>query len=343
MKLLSKTGAALLLAVLCAFLFFSCIEKDLTSGLLPGIYAVLETSRGAVVVELDYKKAPLASANFIGLAEGSLEASWQRPFYDGLKFHSVQPGFIIQSGCPVGDGSGTAGYIFPDEFHSSLSHDAAGVLGMANTGTDTNSSQFYLTLDSLPALDGNYTCFGRTVSGLELLSKIKQGDSLNTVHIVRIGPDAQAFGSSQADWQQYFGRAIETASLRMKAKRNEIIAAIIQKWPELKPGLFDILTTTLAEGSGPKPEIGTEVRVHYTGMLPDGRVFDRTNPEGDPFVFKVGVGQVIEGWDVVVANMRKGEKLRVALPPEMAYGSSGVPGAIPADSFLIFEIELLDF
>lgn len=335
--------AAILALALAGLSLGSCSKKDKQAGLLPGIYAHLETSRGTIIVELDYRRAPLAVANFIGLAEGTLEASWNRKFYDGLTFHQVSEGFAIQSGCPVGDGSGTPGYIFPDEFHPQLAHDAPGVIGMSNAGPDTNGSQFYITLDALPPLNGKYTVFGRTVSGLDILPKIRRGDKLVSVRIYRVGADAIAFKTDQEAWQSHFENALVMARSRMQQQRRADLAAIAERWPDFKPGTLDILSTTLQSGSGPKPALGTTVKVHYTGMLPDGRVFDRSDLAGEPFSFEVGIGQVIEGWDVIVGNMSKGEKVRVALPPELAYGTTGIPGVIPGNSFLIFEIELLDF
>ncbi|OHD15521.1 MAG: hypothetical protein A2087_14655 [Spirochaetes bacterium GWD1_61_31] len=338
-----RGGFAILLLAL-TFTLAACLESASSRGLLPGLYARLETSRGTIIVHLDYDKAPLAVANFVGLAEGTLDASWNKPFYDSLTFHKIMPGLLVQSGCPYGDGTGTAGYIFPDEYHPSLRHDAAGVMGYAQgNSNDTNSSQFYITMAPLPFLDDKYTIFGRVVVGLDLLEKIALGDVLESVIIERVGQAAVDFRCDQEAWQEYFDIALEGARIRMQMQRQTALAGIQRLWPEMRPGLFDILTASLQEGSGPKPEVGAAVKVHYKGMLADGTVFDQTNPAGDPYSFELGVGQVIEGWDVVVGNMRQGEKLRVAIPPEMAYGSEGYADIIPGNSFLVFEIELVDF
>ncbi len=147
----------------------------------PGTYAVLETSQGSIVCRLFEKEAPNTVANFIGLAEGSKEfhdprtgQKVKRPFYHGLSFHRVIPGFMIQGGCPLGNGTGDPGYKFADEFHSSLRHDHPGRLSMANAGPNTNGSQFFVTVAATPWLDNHHTIFGEVIEGQDVAVKISQ-------------------------------------------------------------------------------------------------------------------------------------------------------------------------
>lgn len=169
-----------------------------------GLYAEISTPRGVITAELFYGKAPLTVTNFVGLAEGSLGPEPHKPFYNGLTFHRVVPGFVIQGGDPFGNGEGGPGYEFADEFVPGLRHDAAGILSMANSGADTNGSQFFITLNEENRLNYLHTVFGRVVRGLDVLPKVQQGDQMQ-VRILRIGSEAKAF---RADAESFFKLAL---------------------------------------------------------------------------------------------------------------------------------------
>ena len=166
------------------------------SSLPDGLYAEFTTSRGAFTVELLYTQAPLMCVNFVGLAEGSLAPKNGQPFYTGLTWYRVVPGFVIQSGNPglkdTDDETKPSPHRFPDEFAPGLHHDSAGILSMANAGPDTNSCEFFLTLAPTHRLNYLHSVFGRTVRGLEVLAQIKPDDPV-TIKIYRFGPAAAAF------------------------------------------------------------------------------------------------------------------------------------------------------
>jgi peptidyl-prolyl cis-trans isomerase A (cyclophilin A) len=142
-------------------------------------FAHFHTTLGDFTIELLDAQAPKTAANFAGLAEGTREwkhpktgESHKKPFYDGLVFHRVIEGFMIQGGDPLGQGFGGPGYQFPDEFHPDLRHDRAGILSMANAGPNSNGSQFFITLAPTPHLDRKHSVFGRVVDGLDVVEKI---------------------------------------------------------------------------------------------------------------------------------------------------------------------------
>ncbi|MBI4041296.1 MAG: peptidylprolyl isomerase [Deltaproteobacteria bacterium] len=141
--------------------------------------AELDTTQGKIKIKLFQDKAPKTVDNFVSLAEGTKEFTdpktgkkTKRPFYDGLIFHRVIPGFMIQGGDPLGNGMGGPGYEFSDEFHPTLKHSKAGILSMANAGPNTNGSQFFITETATPHLDGKHAVFGEVVEGLEVVHKI---------------------------------------------------------------------------------------------------------------------------------------------------------------------------
>lgn len=139
---------------------------------LKTVMAVIKTSKGDIEIELYADKAPMAVWNFVNLAEGRQDNIKKGPFYNGIIFHRVIKGFMVQAGCPNGMGTGGPGYEFDNEIHPELRHDQAGVMAMANRGPDTNGSQFYITLAPTPHLDGGYTVFGKVVKGLDVVMSI---------------------------------------------------------------------------------------------------------------------------------------------------------------------------
>ena len=352
-----KKISALLLAVL-SLLIVSCAntekepekngaktteQKEAQMALSDGLYAEMKTSRGDILLELEYQKTPMTVANFVGLAEGTIENSeGDSPFYDGLNFHRVIDDFMIQGGCPLGTGTGGPGYKFPDEFDSSLKHTGPGILSMANSGPGTNGSQFFITHVETPWLDGKHTVFGHVVKGLDVVNAIKQGDKIEKVSIIRQGADAEEFKVDQEVFDKLVGEAADRAKAKIEEERKAEIDLIKKNWPgatETESGLRYIVD---AEGDGgDSPKMGASVTTHYTGKLLDGTTFDSSVARGEPLTFKIG--QVIQGWNEALMDMTRGEKRTLIIPPELGYGERGYPGAIPPNAYLVFEVELIDF
>ena len=137
--------------------------------------ATIDTNRGMIKLKLYDDKAPKTVANFEKLVK--------QGFYNGLKFHRVIENFMVQTGCPQGTGTGGPGYKFPDEFHPDLKHTGSGVLSMANSGPNTNGSQFFITHVATPWLDGKHSVFGQVVEGLDVVNAIRQGDVMKNVTV----------------------------------------------------------------------------------------------------------------------------------------------------------------
>lgn len=307
-----------------------------------GLFARIGTAKGDVVVRLEYQKTPLTVCNFVALAEGQMNTTRGKRFYDGLTFHRVIADFMIQGGDPLGNGSGGPGYRFPDEIVPALKHDGPGVLSMANAGPGTNGSQFFITHKSTPWLDGKHTVFGRVVQGQAVVNEIKQGDRINQISIIRNGPEANAFKADQAAFDVLMKEINAAAAAKLKAKRDADIAQIQTKYPNAATTPSGIRYIIQKEGNGVKPVKGKTVALNYKGMLLSGKVFDGSDFHGGPLEFQVGLGKVIPGWEETVLDMQQGEKRLVVIPPELAYGERDIgDGLIPGNSFLVFEMELL--
>ncbi|GAL90924.1 peptidylprolyl isomerase [Jejuia pallidilutea] len=305
-----------------------------------GLYAKFNTSKGEILVALEYKKTPGTVGNFVALAEGNLENSAKpqgTPYYDGLKFHRVIPDFMIQGGCPQGSGAGNPGYQFDDEFHPELKHDGPGVLSMANAGPGTNGSQFFITHTETAWLDGKHTVFGKVAEGQDVVDAVAQGDVIESVEIIRVGEDAEGFNAVEAF--RTFEGSREKRLAEERAKQEAELKKVAAGFEKTDSGLrYQIIQ----KGNGVKAEKGKTVSVHYKGQLIDGTVFDSSYKRNQPIDFPLGVGQVIPGWDEGIGLLNVGDKARLVIPSNLAYGSRGAGGVIPPDANLIFDVELMD-
>jgi peptidyl-prolyl cis-trans isomerase A (cyclophilin A) len=161
-----------------------------------GIFAKIKTSKGTITLQLEYEKAPMTVANFVGLAEGKVKNNAKpegQPYFDGIVFHRVIADFMVQGGDPTGSGMGGPGYMFADEIHPDLRHHRAGTLSMANSGPATNGSQFFITHKETSWLDGRHAVFGYVTEGQDVVNAIQQGDKMESVTIVRVGKAANAW------------------------------------------------------------------------------------------------------------------------------------------------------
>jgi peptidyl-prolyl cis-trans isomerase A (cyclophilin A) len=311
-----------------------------TRTMQDGLYAKFNTSKGEILVALEFQKTPGTVGNFVALAEGNLENDAKpqgNPYYDGLKFHRVIPDFMIQGGCPQGTGTGNPGYKFDDEFHPDLKHDTPGVLSMANAGPGTNGSQFFITHVPTPWLDGNHTVFGKVTEGQDVVDAIAQDDTIISMEILRVGADAEQFNAIEAFRTFEGSRAARLAE--EKAAAESELDKLASGFEKTESGLrYQIIQ----KGDGVKAEKGKTVSVHYKGQLPDGTVFDSSYKRNQPIDFPLGRGQVIQGWDEGVQLLKVGDKARFVIPSDLGYGARGAGGVIPPNATLIFDVELMD-
>lgn len=345
----------------------------------PGIYAQMTTSKGVILLQLEYQKTPMTVASFVGLAEGKLTVfdtiKYDKPFFDGLKFHRVIKDFMIQGGDPDGRGTGGPKYRFFDEIDPTLTHSGPGILSMANSGPATNGSQFFITHKATPHLDGKHAVFGHVISGQEVVDAIVQDDVMTTVKILRVGKVAKKWNASKV-----FAETYAKMEVTEKAKAEEMRIArekkdaeyqaemaeqqkyidqikdlseedyvkymyeeVKKQFPEaqLSPsGLVYILDQA---GEGEKAKAGDNLSVHYRGTFrTSGKQFDSSYDRKQPMSFNFKEQRMIPGFEEGLEMMAKGAKGKFIIPYFQAYGAQGRPGAIPPYSDLVFDLEMMD-
>ena len=304
-----------------------------------GLYTKITSNKGDILIQLEFEKTPGTVGNFVALAEGNMENSAKpqgKKYYDGLKFHRVIPDFMVQGGCPLGTGTGGPGYQFEDEFHEDLKHDRPGILSMANSGPGSNGSQFFITHVPTPWLDNKHTVFGKVIEGQGVVDAIIQNDTIDSVEIIRVGEKAEAFNAIEAF--RTFEGAREKRMAEARAKMDAELDKLAAGFQKTESGLrYQIVQ----KGAGAQAKKGKQISVHYKGQLADGTVFDSSYQRKQPIDFTVGIGQVIKGWDEGLQLLQVGDKARLVIPSQLAYGSQGAGGVIPPNATLIFDVELM--
>lgn len=350
-----KTALLMLLAVTVGTSVYA--QKGKKEKLEDGIYAQFNTTKGEILVKLEHEKTPMTVANFVGLVEGKLvvedSIKIEKPFYDGLKFHRVIADFMIQGGCPDGNGLGNPGYKFYDETRPDLKHDKGGILSMANSGPATNGSQFFITHKETPWLDGKHTVFGHVVKGMEVVNAIAQDDLMETVKIIRVGKVAKKFNATKT-FNEINSKIAEeykkeAAELEKIAKMSEedykafMYQEVLKKFPTAKQSESGLVYVIEEEGQGLAITKGAPVSLHYRGTFRrDGGQFDSSYDRGQPMDFQYQVQRMIPGFEEGIGMLKNGGKAKLFIPYYQAYGANGRPGAIPPYSDLVFDIEIMN-
>jgi peptidylprolyl isomerase len=362
------------LVLLNIFLVFTIVANSQSNAVdtihrPDGIYAVLNTNKGKITVLLYPKKAPVTVANFVGLTEGTItNASYPLgiPFYKGSIWHRVVKGHVIQGGEPsiVKDPANaevnSTGYEIPNEI-SDLSHNKAGMIGMANAGPNTNTCEYYITLADRSYLDGNYTLFGEVVDGIDVVNKIVQGDTTLSVNIIRAGAEAEKYIVNDVVFKELLDiqwRKVKYEKEIRKLREEKFIA---DNYPGLTSLPDGLRYKTLSEGKGNSPATGSSLTLKYTGRLINGLTFVSSADKGKPipaskpveFSYKAGEESQIKGLDEAISDMKTGEKRLLVIPAELAYGiNSGYYGkditgqkrfVISPGETLILEVTLLRY
>lgn len=332
-----------------------------------GIYADFNTNKGRISVLLNSEKAPVTVANFVGLTEGTItNASYPlgTPFYKGSIWHRVVKGHVIQGGEPsiVKDPANTeinsTGYEIPNEI-SDLSHNKAGMIGMANAGPNTNTCEYYITLADRSYLDGNYTLFGEVVDGIDVVNKIVQGDTTLSISIIRAGTEAEKYVVNDVVFKELLSRQWRKVKYEKEIRKLREDKFIADNYPGLKSLPDGLRYKTLTEGKGNTPADSSLLTLEYTGKLISGLTFVSSADNGKPiqaskpveFSYKAGEEYQIKGLAEAIRDMKTGEKRLLVVPPDLAFGiNSGYYGkditgqkrfVISPGETLILELTLL--
>jgi len=343
-----------------------------------GVFATISTTKGDIVLQLEYQKTPVTVANFISLAEGKNEFVTDeklkgKPFYNGLKFHRVIKDFMIQGGDPQGTGSGGPGYKFKDEIVADLKFDKGGILAMANAGPKTNGSQIFITHKETPWLNGKHTIFGHVTQGQEIVDSIAQGDIIKEIKITSVGSTAKKFKAEKVFADYFKNKEVEERKeAEAKAEADRVKKEKLEKVMAEKKAYLDNAKASatptpsglqykiVQKGNGVKPVEGTTLYFHYAGYFADGNLFDSSYEETakaydkyderraaqkgyNAFPFQAGKKDgMIPGFIEGINLLSYGDKAVVFIPSALAYGERGAGGAIPPNTDLIFEIEIFE-
>lgn len=301
-----------------------------------GIYADLNTNRGKISLMLDYKKAPMTVANFIGLAEGTLtNATYPAgvPFFKESIWHRVVKGHVIQGGepatvkDPAKDDVNSTGYELPNEI-TDLKHSKPGMVGMANGGPNTNTCEFYITLADRSYLDGNYTLFGEVVDGMDIVNKIEKGDTIHSVIIIRAGADAEKFVVNDGTFKELVDNQWNKVNHEKELKDQRTEKFISDNYKDLKKLPDGLRYKIIREGKGEVPQDGAQLTVEYSGKIPGGFNFVSSSDDGKPvdgtspskFTHMLGKEGLVKGLEEALRNMKPGEKRVIIIPAKLAYG-----------------------
>ena len=334
-----------------------------------GVYAEFITTKGTFVAKLYHDKTPVTVSNFVTLASGTSEmadtAYAGKPYFNGIIFHRVIDNFMIQGGDPMGTGMGSPGYSFPDEFVQGLVHDRKGLLSMANSGPNTNGSQFFITLKETPHLNYKHAVFGEIVIGQEVVDSIGKVPTnaadrpledvvMQEVNILTKGDitvpilkDALA-AKDKADTEK--ANKIQALAQEAKAANDAILADA----EELPSGLRMAYIT---KGEGPDPQEGQTIMLEYEGYYTDGFLFDTSDVDlAEKFdvmnlarkeAGRYGAleipfsadARMIPGFKETMLAMKVGDEVMVYLPSHLAYGERG-SRAIPPNTDLVFRMKM---
>ena len=363
--------------ILCVSLFVTLSScKAQYADLEDGLYAEFVTTKGIMVAKLEYDKTPITVANFVSLAEGTnkmVSSEFKgKKFYNGLTFHRVMDGFMIQGGDPTGTGIGNPGYKFKDEFHPDLKHDKAGILSMANSGPNTNGSQFFITEVPKPHLDNVHSVFGELVIGLNIqdsISNVKTDMNnkplepviIEELNIIRKGKNAKSFNAASI-FNNHFAEA-EKLEKEKAAKAEAIIAANKEKFNKQQENAKTLpsgLKYTITEkGTGNKLTETAKVLAHYAVYFENGKLLETSKlstaeacdavnenrkmaDQYQPIECDISPNaRMIAGFKEGLKQLSVGDKATLFIPYHLAYGEAGNRG-IPPKSNLIFEVEIIE-
>ncbi|MFD1163743.1 peptidylprolyl isomerase [Hwangdonia seohaensis] len=359
-----------------AFLISLTSCKAQYPDLEDGMYAEFITTKGVMVAKLDHQKVPVTVANFVSLAEGTntmVDSIYKgKKYYNGLIFHRVKNNFMIQGGDPLGNGRGNPGYKFNDEFHPDLKHDKLGILSMANSGPNSNGSQFFITEVPKPNLDNVHSVFGELVLGLDVLDtisnvKVDSRDKpiknvvIEELNIIRKGKDAKKFDAPKI-FVNHFAE-VDRLEKEKAAKAEAILKATNEKFNKQKTeaitlpsGLQYFITE---KGQGEKLNETNKVLTHYAVYFENGKLLETSSlkiaealdvvnekrklaDKYEPITADLSPdARMISGFKEGLQQLNVGDKATLFIPYHLAYGESGNRG-IPPKSNIIFEVEILE-
>lgn len=310
-------------SLIIILLYFIVCENLLAKD---GIFAHFETEKGIYSFELFFREAPLATINFIGLAEGTISeiSRTKDKYYDGKQVDLVVPRSILLAGCPKKMGTGDLGYFFPSEYSHKISYHKSGLLGFDIIEPDKNSCRLFVSLGNISHLQGHKTVFGKLVSSQFDLPKLEYGDKIKNITIDKIGKEAREFETDSKAWKKALLKYNSAKKIKQDFAKKVVYQYTKKHLPSAVNSTGGMKYKILKMGDGKYPASKQYIKIEYITKNIHGYIVSQSR-ENDAYTFQIDKTDIDEKWKVFLKKMKLGEERVIVYSSPIDYVSQEMP------------------